>query len=133
MSAATLKKRKDVTSWEAWRQAGIPPALVDGVLRPFFSGVVLEQEMTTSLRFTDQMMRMFARGRSTVPAGRLQELPRQLADQLPTGSVRTDAPVASVDGDRVVLEDGSTVSAAAVVSGRRAARTVVRDLSGTSR
>ena len=32
-----LKQRDDVSSAVAWRQAGIPPDVVNGVLRPFFS------------------------------------------------------------------------------------------------
>ena len=30
---------------EAWRRANIPPDVVDGLLRPFFSGVLLEQDV----------------------------------------------------------------------------------------
>ena len=65
-----LKERPDVSAAEAWRRAHIPPDVVDGLLRPFFSGVLLEQDLSTSRRFTDLMFRMFARGVSTVPAAR---------------------------------------------------------------
>ena len=69
--AGRLKQRRDdLSAAEAWRRANIPPDVVDGMLRPFFSGVLLEQDMSTSRRFTDLMMRMFVRGRSTVPAAR---------------------------------------------------------------
>ena len=48
----------------------IPPDVVNGLLRPFFSGVLLEQDLSTSRRFTDLMMRMFARGRLHRPRRR---------------------------------------------------------------
>ena len=112
--AQTLMHREDVSSADAWRRARIPDEIVDAVLRPFFSGVVLETGMTTSRRFTDLMMRMFARGRSTVPAGGMQRLPEQIAASLPPGTVRLSTPVQEV-GTRKVHTDAGEVSARAVV------------------
>jgi phytoene dehydrogenase-like protein len=114
LPATALKRRDDITAAEAWRRARIPSDLVDRVLRPFLSGVLLEQEMSSSRRFTDLMFRMFARGRSTVPAGGMQDLPQQLADRLPAGSVRLSCPVESVAPGRVGTVTGP-VSARAVV------------------
>jgi phytoene dehydrogenase-like protein len=115
LPAESLKKRPDLSALAAWRDAKIPDDLVDGVLRPFFSGVLLEQDMSTSRRFTDLMIRMFARGRSTVPAGGMQRLPEQLAGLLPPGIVRLSTPVAEVGSDRVVTSDGETLPARRVV------------------
>jgi phytoene dehydrogenase-like protein len=78
------------------------------------SGVLLESDMSSSRRFTDLMFRMFARGRSTVPAGGMQRLPQQLADRLPAGTVRLDHRVEAVSPRRVGAADGP-VSARAVV------------------
>jgi phytoene dehydrogenase-like protein len=114
LPAATLKRREEVDSAEAWRRANIPPDVVDRILRPFFSGVLLESDMSSSRRFTDLMFRMFVRGRSTVPAGGMQRLPQQLADRLPAGSVRLGSPVHSVS-PRTVRTDTGPLSARAVV------------------
>jgi glycine/D-amino acid oxidase-like deaminating enzyme len=108
-----LKERLDVTTGEAW--ATLPTGVVRDVLVPFVSGVVLEDEMTTSRVFTDLMMRMFATGRSAVPAAGMQALPRALARRLPPGAVRLESPVAEVRPDRAVLADGTTIDARAVV------------------
>jgi len=114
LPASSLRNRADVSASEAWRRANIPPDVVNAVLRPFFSGVLLEQEMSTSRRFTDLMMRMFARGRSTVPAGGMQRLPEQLAADLPAGTVRLGTPVHEVTPSRVYTA-GATHAAQAVV------------------
>lgn len=114
LPAAGIKHRTDVSAAEAWRRASIPPDVVDAVLRPFFSGVTLEQDMTTTRRFTDLMMRMFVRGSSTVPAGGMQALPEQLAARLPAGTVRLGTPVHDVAAHRVGTGNG-TVEARAVV------------------
>ena len=116
LPAGSLKRREDVSAAEAWRRANIPADVVNAVLRPFFSGVLLEQEMSTSRRFTDLMMRMFARGRSTVPAGGMQRLPEQLAAGLPAGTVRLGTRVSSVAPARVHTEERSYAARAVVVA-----------------
>ena len=85
LPVAGIKHRDEMSAAEAWRRASIPQDVVDGVLRPFFAGVLLEQDLSTTRRFTDLMMRMFVRGESTVPAGGMQALPEQLAARLPGG------------------------------------------------
>ncbi len=82
LPAEQVLAREDVSAARAWREAHIPASLVNGLLRPFFAGVLLEQDMSTSRRFTDLMFRMFVRGESTVPAAGMQALPELLAGQL---------------------------------------------------
>ena len=110
-----LLQRPDVSGREAWAAAGISPDTEDAVLRPFFAGVVLEEEMTTSRRFLDLMMRMFARGRSTVPAGGMSAISQQLAARLAPGTVRLETPVSAVTPDAVELARGTSLGARAVV------------------
>jgi hypothetical protein len=129
LPARSLRGRRDVSSAEAWQRAGIPPDVVDGLLRPFFSGVLLEESMSSSRRFTDLMFKMFVRGRSTVPAGGMQRLPEQLAAGLPAGAVRLGARVTRASATRVEHDDG-VVTADAVVVATDAwdARSLLRDL-----
>lgn len=111
---SVLLRRDDVPGPEAWRRAGIPSSAVDDVLVPFLSGVVLERDLTASRRFLDLMLRMFARGRSAVPAGGMQRAPEQLAAGLAPGSLHLDSPVTELRADGAVV-DGREVGARAVV------------------
>jgi hypothetical protein len=111
---ATLRRRADVPGPEAWRRAGIPDAVVRDVLVPFLSGVVLEREITASRRFLDLMMRMFARGRSAVPAGGMQRVPEQLAARLGPDRVHLGSPVSEVHPHGAVVA-GREVGAGVVV------------------
>ena len=110
----TLLRRDDVPGPQAWRAAGIPDQVVHDLLTPFLTGVVLEREPAASRRFLDLMVRMFARGRTAVPATGMQAMPEQLAAGLPAGSVRLGAPVEAV-GRGVVVAAGREVPAEAVV------------------
>ena len=114
--ASTLRARADVSTAEAWRGAGIPDDLVDSVLRPFLSGVVLERELTTSRRFTDLMLRMFARGSSTVPAGGMQRLPEQIQGRLVPSTVRLGVRVTGVAPRGVDSSQGPFSARAVVVA-----------------
>lgn len=114
LPARMLKQRPDVPATEAWRAAGIPDQVVREVLVPFFAGVVLDPSLTTSRRYVDLMMRMFARGRAAVPARGMQQIPEQLAAGLPAGVLRLDCPVRAVRPDGVDTA-GADVPARAVV------------------
>lgn len=74
-----LLRSEDVPGPQAWLAAGIPDRVVHDLLTPFLTGVVLEREPTASRRFLDLMVRMFARGRTAVPAAGMQAMPEQLA------------------------------------------------------
>jgi phytoene dehydrogenase-like protein len=116
LPAAGIKRRDDVSAAEAWRRASIPSDVVDGVLRPFFSGVLLEHDLSTSRRFTDLMVRMFVRGDSTVPAGGMQRLPEEIAAHLPAGTVHLGTPVRSVSAGAVHTADDVVEARAVVVA-----------------
>jgi phytoene dehydrogenase-like protein len=111
---ASVKARPDLETTAAWAQH-LPAAVIDDVLVPFMSGVVLEAEITTSRVFTDLMMRMFALGTSAVPASGMQALPEALAADLPAAAILFESPVVEVHRGSAVLADGRTVDARAVV------------------
>lgn len=114
--ASRLKARDDTSAAEHWAAMGIDETVVDRLLRPFFSGVLLEEEMSTSSRFVDLMLRMFVRGDSTVPAGGMQQVPEQLAGQLPSGSVHLGVEVTEVRTDGVTTAAGPVAARAVVVA-----------------
>jgi phytoene dehydrogenase-like protein len=119
-SGRRLARATDVPALEALRRKGFSDRAVDGFFRPFFAGVLLEDELATSSRFLDLMLRMFVRGRSTVPAAGMAEIPRQLAAGLPDGAVRLSTPVRSMAQNSVRTSDAS-VTARAVVCATDAA------------
>ncbi len=114
LPARLLKQRPDVPATEAWRAAGIPEQVVREVLVPFFAGVVLDPSLSTSRRYVDLMMRMFARGQAAVPARGMQQIPEQLAAGLPAGTLRLGCLVRAVRPGGVDA-DGVDVPARAVV------------------
>ncbi|RYD35536.1 MAG: FAD-binding protein, partial [Verrucomicrobiaceae bacterium] len=84
------------------------PLMVERFFRPFFGGVFLDRNLEADSRWLEWLHRMFATGRTVVPAEGMGEIPRQIAESLPRGSVRLNARVESLQsgGHRVRLAGG---------------------------
>lgn len=80
--------------------------LTDKVLRPFLAGVFLEPELATSKRFLDIALKAFIAGSPGVPSAGMQAIPRQLAAQLPTGSIQLNVTAQAVARTMVRTDQG---------------------------
>jgi phytoene dehydrogenase-like protein len=103
ISAGEENGEADTSTLEYLKAAGLSGRYVDSFFRPFYGGILLNRELTTSacvLRFT---LRMLATGRTVVPALGMGEIPRQLASRLPEDSIYLNSPVEALlrDGERV--------------------------------
>ncbi|MER5743450.1 NAD(P)/FAD-dependent oxidoreductase [Streptomyces sp. NPDC002225] len=115
LPAAVARRREDGSTSAALARAGVSDAAVADILRPFLSGVFLEDRLETSARFFHLVWRSMVRGSLCLPAQGIGAVPAQLADELPSGVLRTGAPVATVTDTGVLLEDGNEVPARTVV------------------
>ncbi|RDD90530.1 NAD(P)/FAD-dependent oxidoreductase [Streptomyces parvulus] len=129
LPAALLKRGRDRSTADALSRAGVSDAVVGDILRPFLSGVFLEDRLETSARFFHLVWRSMVRGTLCLPAGGIGAVPAQLADGLPDGALRLETPVAEVTGAGVLLADGRELSAPTVVVATDAA-TAARLLPG---
>ncbi len=109
---------------------GFSQQLIDRFFAPFFTGIFLEKDLTTSRRMFDFVFKMFGEGNAAIPNLGMEEIPKQLASALPTGSIQTNAKVAEVSGDTVRLTDGSTFSAPHIIVATQATG-LVKELSTT--
>ncbi|GAB2477569.1 NAD(P)/FAD-dependent oxidoreductase [Jatrophihabitans fulvus] len=109
-----VKRPADASLAEHLRRRGVHGEITESVLRPFLAGVFGEDDLATSRRFAELVVRSFVRGTPGVPARGMQAIPRQLASALPAGGVLTGTRVHRIDGTSVA-HDGGTVTARAVV------------------
>ncbi|MBB5867860.1 phytoene dehydrogenase-like protein [Allocatelliglobosispora scoriae] len=113
--AGRLRARTDRATSTELAAAGLERRDIDRLMRPFLSGVFLEDRLDTSGRFFHLLWRVFLRSGAAVPADGMSALPRQLADGLPVGTVRCDSKVTAVDGTTITLHTGETVEARTVI------------------
>ncbi|MEU3145822.1 MULTISPECIES: NAD(P)/FAD-dependent oxidoreductase [unclassified Streptomyces] len=121
LPARSLAHRPDRSTAAALTRAGLSAATVTGIMRPFLSGVFLEDRMETSARFFHLVWRSMVRGTLCLPADGIGAVPARLAAALPEGVLRLETPVAGVTASGVLLADGSELPATTVVVATEAA------------
>ncbi|MEW2442828.1 NAD(P)/FAD-dependent oxidoreductase [Micromonospora marina] len=106
----------ETSAEKALRRAGLSDAIIEELLRPFLSGVLLDRELATSSHVLAVIMRSFARGRIGLPADGMQALPRALAAPLPAELIELNTPVTEVAPGRVRTPSGEIACRAVVVA-----------------
>lgn len=101
--------RSDESAARALAERGFSDRAIEGFFRPFFGGVFLDPQLAAPAHWFEFLFGMFATGSATLPAQGMQAIPRQLADALPPGSVRTGARVRAIREGKVELATGETL------------------------
>ncbi|PGH42208.1 amine oxidase [Micromonospora sp. WMMA1996] len=100
----------------ALRRAGLSDAIIEELLRPFLSGVLLDRELATSSHVFAVILRSFARGRLGLPARGMGALPHAVAAPLPAELIALRTRVTAVAPGRVRTEAGQITCRAVVVA-----------------
>ncbi len=110
----------DVTTRDFLKNFGFSTEFISLFAEPFFGGVFLDANLTTSAGLFLYYLKKFTLGRAWLPAGGIAELPRNISSKLPLGSIRLQSNVKAIDfknkqATGVELENGEHVAADAVV------------------
>ncbi len=111
-----IRNAARTTTLARWQDRGLSGAMVDGFLRPFLSGVLLDRDLAASSAFGDFVWRSFALGRVGVPSMGMGALPQQLAEGLPEGTLHTGRSVTAVSSLGVETDDGPIEASAVIVA-----------------
>jgi phytoene dehydrogenase-like protein len=110
-----LFRQPELTSMQFLRGEGFSETMIKRFFVPFFGGVCLDPQIRASSRVLQYVLRMFAGGEAALPAGGMQQIPQQLAGDLPKKCLRTGVRVSHVGNDGVTLGEGTFLKARAVV------------------
>lgn len=102
------------------RGYGFSDEFIERFCRPFFGGVFLDRSLTVSKAMFLFVWRMLNGGNTTVPNRGMEEIPKQIASEMPGRLIRTGAKVTGLvhEGGAVTgvtLANGESIPAAAVV------------------
>jgi len=121
MSLDEIFAQAEKPTVEALREDyGFSDKMVERFFRPFYSGIFLEKELRTSRRMFDFVFKMFAEGDVAVPNQGMQQIPLQLAANLPADRLHLNARVQQLEGNSVVLENGERLPAKNIVLATKA-------------
>ena len=107
--------RPDRTAIESLEERGFSSAMIERFFRPFFGGVFIDGDLTTSSRMLEIFFRCFSSGSAALPAGGMGALAEQIAEGIDDSLIHLNSKVSKVESDGVRLEDGRAVEASAVV------------------
>ncbi|RPJ04865.1 MAG: amine oxidase, partial [Deltaproteobacteria bacterium] len=88
------------------RGEGFSELMIERFFMPFFSGVCLDPQIKVSSRVFQYIFRMFAMGDVSIPAGGMEEIPKQIAGAIEPDRLRTGVRVRAVKQGTVTLESG---------------------------
>ncbi len=94
---------------------GFSTSMIEYFFRPFLGGVFLDPSLQTSSRMLEFVFRMFASGDIALPADGMAAIPRQLADELPRGSLSLSTSVESIENGEIRLSSGEKLAPAQIV------------------
>jgi phytoene dehydrogenase-like protein len=77
-------EQPETSTLAALRQYGFKSKIIENFFEPFLGGVFLENDLQTSNRMFDFVFQMFSADAVAVPALGMEEIPKQLAAELPT-------------------------------------------------
>jgi len=116
---ADLFTHEETTTLSYLERYGFSPRMIETFFQPFFGGVFLDNDLSTSSRYFEFLFRMFSNGVVAVPTAGMQALPNQLAAKLKPATLQLDCRVSSVagQGDDFSIEsfDGRSFNAKTVV------------------
>lgn len=110
-----LLKRAATSTAESLKTRGFSQSIRERFFRPFYGGILLEEELETSSGMFEFTFRMFTDGSAVLPEDGMDAIPRQLAATLPEDCIRFGARATSVEPHAVELESGERLDAGAVV------------------
>lgn len=113
-SPAEITRSVDGSAHAALERAGVTGKFFSEVIQPFFSGVFLEPELSTSSRFMNLVLLTFVKGKPSLPRNGMQQIPEQLFNALPADTVRFNSKVSAVSANSVRV-GGEVINAKAVI------------------
>ncbi|NHF59855.1 FAD-dependent oxidoreductase [Flavobacteriaceae bacterium TP-CH-4] len=100
-SIAQLFEAPGTSTLDFLKEYGFSDRIIDNFFRPFFSGIFLEDELTTSSRMFQFVYKMFSEGDAAIPEKGMQEIPKQLYERLWNTKIHYNRSVARVDGKTI--------------------------------
>ncbi|MEV6708823.1 NAD(P)/FAD-dependent oxidoreductase [Micromonospora wenchangensis] len=125
LPAHRLLDAPETTSETALRRAGLSDNIIEELIRPFLSGVLVDRELETSSHVLAMILRSFVRGRIGLPARGMAALPQAVAAPLPADLISCDTQVTSVAPGRVHTPAGEIHCRAVVVAADPTAATTL--------
>ncbi len=114
-SVKELFNEKEQATIDYLKEWNFTDKFIQSFLKPFLGGVFLDSELKVSSRFMEFVFKMFSQGYASLPEKGIQEIPNQLAKQIPKEKIKLNTKVINIEPNNVMLADGSSIKTKAIV------------------
>ena len=94
---------------------GFSSQIIAQFFTPFFTGIFLENELTTSSRMFEFVFKMFGEGLAVLPKGGMEEISKQLVSNLKNTTFQYNTQVISVSDVEIILHTGDKLVSTATI------------------
>ena len=99
------------------QEFGFSSQIIAQFFTPFFTGIFLENELTTSSRMFEFVFKMFGEGLAVIPKGGMEEISKQLVSNLKNTTFQYNTQVTSVSDKEIILHtEDKLVSTATIIA-----------------
>jgi phytoene dehydrogenase-like protein len=98
-SIAKIFAQKEKSTETQLKQYGFSDKMIRLFYKPFFSGIFLENDLQTSNRMFDFVLKCFSQGNAVLPKNGMQEIPKQLAAQIPNECFQFNTKVMRIENN----------------------------------
>tara|TARA_B100000963_G_scaffold354924_1_gene372267 strand:+ start:1 stop:1251 length:1251 start_codon:yes stop_codon:yes gene_type:complete len=96
---------KELKTIDYLKKYGFSKKIINYFFKPFFAGIFLETELSTSSRMFEFVFKMFAQGDVAIPESGIQEIPYQISKKLTKTNFKFNTQVDKIYDGEIVLKN----------------------------
>ena len=100
---------KELKTIDYLKKFGFSIKIINGFFKPFFAGIFLETELSTSSRMFEFVFKMFAQGDVAIPESGIQEIPYQIAKKLTKTNFIFNTQVDKIFDGEIILKNKNKI------------------------
>ena len=123
-SIETIFSSNEISTKAYLQEFGFSSQIITQFFTPFFTGIFLENELTTSSRMFEFVFKMFGEGLAVLPKGGMEEISKQLVSNLKNTTFQYNTQVTSVSDEEIILHTGDKLVSTATIIATDASKLV---------
>ena len=100
---------KELKTIDYLKKFGFSKKIINDFFKPFFAGIFLETELSTSSKMFEFVFKMFAQGDVAIPESGIQEIPYQIAKKLTKTNFIFNTEVDKISDGEIILKNKNKI------------------------
>ncbi|WP_107037970.1 FAD-dependent oxidoreductase [Brumimicrobium mesophilum] len=109
-SISEIFKTESISTFEFLNEYGFSETIIDRFFKPFFGGIFLENDLSTSSRMFLFTFKMFASGKAKIPKNGIGTIAQQIVSKLERVNFHFESEVVKIEDQTIYLKNGESES-----------------------